>query len=425
MKLTWDTYDDPDNPTEPESSLVKEPDPPPSPGLFYGPDDSMEREYEEPELPEPKPERPHKNDWAIYNTLREGFLKALGKCRGAGEQTKEAIYYALGRSKIEQEGVGLSNEKVHSMGKKTLEELTAAKLKKIGCYDHQEFLERVQVKESIILKPTTKNLVMDRGTAWTLFDTLTKLTRDQRAVLWFLVQKLRNTEKPEERKEPFYFTPKELQNALEKKNFLAWQIKDALDALGKITIPYVWRYREKRWDKEDLEIEEGTREQMVQPYWKEVGEIAAKKNVPEEHRTKWLFGARFGGLFQLVVISNLLEKRYRLIPIEAFKLKDRAEIAFEYFLLHEADQRSRVVRISYETFWKIIFMTSEPEYVSDFIVEIKKTLNILEKRMKVYWGKKGRGMSAVFYLSKSKESLDFCHLRNTHDSYGVYYESSY
>jgi hypothetical protein len=116
----------------------------------------------------------------------------------------------------------------------------------------------------------------------------------------------------------------------------------------------------------------------------------------------------------LVVIYNLLQKRYRLIPVEAFKLKDRAEIVLEYFLLKEASEhKSKLVKIDYETFWKVIFMIPEPKNSNNFIGEIRKTLNTLEKRMKVYWGKKGRGTNTKFYLSKSEESLAFCRPRNT------------
>lgn len=392
MTINWDGYDDPDNP---------EPKPP----------DSTEKEYEEPELPEPKPERPSKNDFTLYNRLREGFLTDMEKCDRTYEGTKDSIYHELTCYKKEQEAMGLSNETIHWMKKKTLEELAVVWLKRKGLYDRKEFAERmkenVKGDEIILTKLTPKNLVLDKSFSWVLFDALQRLTRDQRAVLWFLMKKLLNTEMAELRKEPFYFTPAELQNALGKKNFMAWQIKDALDRLGMITIPYVYCYTNERWEK----IEVGTREQVIQPYWEETGQAVARKDVPEEHRTKWLFGAKFGDLFKAVVIYNLLQKRYRLIPVEAFKLKDRAEIVLEYFLLHE-DLKSKVVRINYETFWKTIFMTSEPKEARVFIADvIKKALDILEDKMKIYWGWEGRGINAVFYLSKSEERLEFCRLK--------------
>lgn len=375
-------------------------------GTFYG-------VSEEEALPA-KPERPFKNDYALYNTPREGFLKAMKECTGATESTKNSIYYRLELLKKEQEQMGLSNETIHSMRKKTLEELTAVVLKRKGLYDRKEFAERVKARvngdEIILIKPVLKSLVMDKGVGWVLFDTLTKLPRDHRAVLWFLIKKLLDREKAEKNTEPIYFTPAEFQNVLGKKSYLAWQIREALDELGKITIPYIYCYSDKHWER----IEVGTREQIIQPYWEERGQAVARNDVPEGHRSKWLFGAKFGELFRLVVIYNLLQKRYRLIPVEAFKLKDRAEIVLEYFLLKEASEhKSKLVKIDYETFWKVIFMIPEPKNANNFIGEIRKTLNTLEKRMKVYWGKKGRGTNTKFYLSKSEESLAFCRPRNT------------
>jgi len=384
-------------------------------GLFYGPDDSTEKEYEEPELPEPKPERPSKNDFTLYNRLREHFLKAMEECDKCYEGTKDLIYHELTCIKKKQEEVGLSNETIHWMKKKTLEELAVVWLKRKGLYDRKEFAERMKERvkgdEIILTKLTPKNLVLDKSFSWVLFDALQRLTRDQRAVLWFLMKKLLNTEMAELRKEPFYFTPAELQNALGKKNFMAWQIKDALDRLGMITIPYVYCYTNERWEK----IEVGTREQVIQPYWEETGQAVVREDVPEEHRTKWLFGAKFGDLFKAVVIYNLLQKRYRLIPIEAFRLKGRAEIVFEYFLLHE-DLKSKVVRVNYETFWKTIFMVPEPKPkdVNNFIFKIIQTaLNNLKDKMKVYWGWEGRGIKAVFYLSRSEKRLAFCRQKKT------------